>query len=321
MSRLLTWTLRLLWVLGAILFLVGIGVFGRLPEKEDQNPGGWWDTSGYIVNLASGLTAACFGVPIAFFVLQRLLRDRANDDRQLAMVKNAITSLERIERTIYSLSGVRYDWFRTGSIRSLEEEFDDFVRTIEEIVLHARSSGDAGPKLKDANTHRARFDEMNSSLGDSIEVEIGKTRVRGLVELHRTGINAALAAEGLDPTHEELLSKLENLPNESNLTNIHEPFLEVSRDVLTFFSGSPLLADKGQEIKDRWQMEAGQHYVAWRDAFMKLYDDLSRLRDMVDGVDDERARLFSTIGRDVYGRKPSARETAMLDRFGPGKYL
>lgn len=73
MSRLLTWVLRLLPVLGIILALVGLGVFGGLP-------GSWWDPKGFIVNLVSGFTAACFGVPIAFFVLQRLLQQE--DDKR-----------------------------------------------------------------------------------------------------------------------------------------------------------------------------------------------------------------------------------------------
>lgn len=71
MSR-ATWLLAALPLLGLLLFATG--TFAPLPEA-------WWDRKGFVVNLGSGLTAACFGVPLAFFVLQGLLKSR--DYREL----------------------------------------------------------------------------------------------------------------------------------------------------------------------------------------------------------------------------------------------
>lgn len=93
MSRLLTWVLRLLPALGVLLFFLGAGAFGALPDV-------WWDPKGFVVNLASGLTAACFGVPLAFFVLQRLLRDREGEEAQRQLVANIRDTVRRIREQL-----------------------------------------------------------------------------------------------------------------------------------------------------------------------------------------------------------------------------
>ncbi|WP_433032793.1 hypothetical protein [Actinomycetospora sp. CA-053990] len=70
MSRLLNWALRFLWVPGIALLCIGI-------IGDVQN---WWDELGYTSNMVAGATGACFGVPIAYFVIQRLSRER--DERR-----------------------------------------------------------------------------------------------------------------------------------------------------------------------------------------------------------------------------------------------
>ncbi len=89
MSRLLTWVLRLLPVLGIVLALVGVGVFGGLPDS-------WWDPKGFIINLASGFTAACFGIPLAVLVLQKLVGDRDRIRRRATLQEMVRTGLVEI---------------------------------------------------------------------------------------------------------------------------------------------------------------------------------------------------------------------------------
>ncbi|NMO93207.1 hypothetical protein [Actinomycetospora sp. TBRC 11914] len=88
--------LRLLPVLGIVLVLVGLGVFGGLPD-------GWWDPKGFIVNLASGLTAACFGVPVAFFILQRLLGVREDAEHKMRLQQTIRTSLRDLKSAVVTV--------------------------------------------------------------------------------------------------------------------------------------------------------------------------------------------------------------------------
>lgn len=128
-SRALTWLLRLLPALGLVLFLTGVGVFG--PLQED-----WWDAKGFVVNLASGVTAACFGVPIAFFILQRLLRQE--DDKRSAndLTRQFATSIANILHEAEELAG------GAEKITELEElaEIGEQVRGYVRLVLHVFAS-------------------------------------------------------------------------------------------------------------------------------------------------------------------------------------
>ncbi|MDD7925011.1 hypothetical protein [Actinomycetospora chibensis] len=92
MSRLLTWVLRLLPLLGVAIALVG---------WQEWYPAGWLDTKGFTINLASSFTAACFGVPLAFFVLQRLVRgqDAIREKRRLLRRLNYVLDELANERT------------------------------------------------------------------------------------------------------------------------------------------------------------------------------------------------------------------------------
>ena len=85
MSRL--WT-RLLWlpVAGIALTLVGAGLAVDLPAT-------WWDRQGFIVNLASGATAACFGIPLAVFGIQWLLQRREEETRQRCFAISRVATL------------------------------------------------------------------------------------------------------------------------------------------------------------------------------------------------------------------------------------
>lgn len=67
MSRVVTRILLLLPALGLMLGLIG---------WREWYPEAWLDSKGFVINLASGITTACFGVPIAFFVLQKVLAQR-----------------------------------------------------------------------------------------------------------------------------------------------------------------------------------------------------------------------------------------------------
>lgn len=96
-TRRLSRGLLLLYPVGAILFVVG--VWGGLPEA----PQGWWDTTGFVVNLVSGLTAACIGIPTAFFVLQKLLDDRAKRIAREEAILLSLRNLLAIEADFLSI--------------------------------------------------------------------------------------------------------------------------------------------------------------------------------------------------------------------------
>ncbi|NYD37691.1 hypothetical protein [Actinomycetospora corticicola] len=100
MTRRLSRGLLLLYPVGAILFVVG--VWGGLPEA----PQGWWDTTGFVVNLVSGLTAACIGIPTAFFVLQKLLDDRAKRIAREEAILLSLRNLLAIEADFLSIWGI-----------------------------------------------------------------------------------------------------------------------------------------------------------------------------------------------------------------------
>ncbi|GAA4851545.1 hypothetical protein GCM10023201_50420 [Actinomycetospora corticicola] len=85
MSKLPSWDLQLvpkalkrpLWLLVPLgIALTAVGLFAPFPQGET----GWWDKTGFIVNLASGLTAACFGIPVAFYGIQWLLEKRQREN-------------------------------------------------------------------------------------------------------------------------------------------------------------------------------------------------------------------------------------------------
>lgn len=85
--------------MGVVFVLAGVGVFGGLPDT-------WWDPKGFIVNLASGITAACFGVPLAFFVLQRLLDERTKRSETEEAIRLSLRNLLAIEEDILSIWGI-----------------------------------------------------------------------------------------------------------------------------------------------------------------------------------------------------------------------
>lgn len=90
----------MLYPVGAVLFVVG--VWGGLPEALQ----GWWDSTGFVVNLVSGLTTACFGIPTAFFVLQKLLDDRSKRLAREEAILLSLRNLLAIEADFLSIWGI-----------------------------------------------------------------------------------------------------------------------------------------------------------------------------------------------------------------------
>jgi hypothetical protein len=126
MSRGLRWFLCGLGALGTCGFIIGL--IGDLR--------GWWTNLGYTSNVLAGVTGACFGIPFAVLVLQRLLNEnqlRANRrNLQNRMVAN-LTNIEIIvaeslaEVRPLSTTSMRDTWNHLKDLRkaSRSEELSD----------------------------------------------------------------------------------------------------------------------------------------------------------------------------------------------------
>lgn len=90
MSRVWTKVLLLLPVVGVVLTLIGVDAICCLPAP-------WWERTGFVVNLASGLTAACFGIPVAFFGIQKLIRDGEQDRSRRNLKRQTLRSLQLMQ--------------------------------------------------------------------------------------------------------------------------------------------------------------------------------------------------------------------------------
>lgn len=94
MFRLNIRSLWLLWIPGAA--LLAIGVVGDFNH--------WWDNFGYSTNILAGLTAACFGVPIAATVIQWFLRMETRRQRRQEVAALVRRSIEEICNALIDLS-------------------------------------------------------------------------------------------------------------------------------------------------------------------------------------------------------------------------
>lgn len=97
-SRVPTWALWLLYIPGAYLTLLGLNVLGQLPF-------GWSDPKSFAVNILSGAATACFGVPIAFFLLQRLQADRQGRAEVKKFRRQYAESMDAIHRDLLEYAG------------------------------------------------------------------------------------------------------------------------------------------------------------------------------------------------------------------------
>ena len=123
MSRLLTWVLRLLPLLGVALVIVG---------SQEWYPESWLDSKGFVINLASGFTAACFGLPVAYFVVQKLVIDRERRSIAQNTADRAFQVAMRIRRVVReSLPVVRIEHVasKVNVIDRAIKEFYDIAGT------------------------------------------------------------------------------------------------------------------------------------------------------------------------------------------------
>lgn len=92
MHRLRVGHLFLLMPYGLILLYIGISGDSK----------GWWDNLSYGSNVLAGLTAACFGVPIAAKVIQWLVRKDADARRGRELLNSARRNLADIQASLES---------------------------------------------------------------------------------------------------------------------------------------------------------------------------------------------------------------------------
>lgn len=212
-SRLLAWVLRLLPAVGIVFALVGAGAFGDLPDS-------WWDPKGFVVNLVSGATAGCIGVPIAVFVLQTILRDRESvaDQRQLAATTHRIVlRLQSLVATRLALGLSTRDRVTAtgdcfadiqGSMRRIVSDFDGQVEP--PALSRVLSQGDKAGLQGDL------ADEVERApiLDDFLDI------AQAMTDLLAEDINRRLMSEGWNPLPvQELLRVREFLDWRRNYFN------------------------------------------------------------------------------------------------------
>lgn len=94
---LLTWLFRR--SRGAGIGLVATG-FALLALGVAGDLNGWWDELGFTSNVLAGLTGACFGIPVAYFVIQVLLRQEDERYSRSRVVRAARQNLIEMVETL-----------------------------------------------------------------------------------------------------------------------------------------------------------------------------------------------------------------------------
>lgn len=209
--RVQLWVLRLLPSLGVS--LVAAGLLAGFPEGSD----GWWDRTGFIVNLASGFTAACFGVPLAFFVLQNLLRDREEkrSTRTVAVdATNAITRLNKLMR-----KDCLFGFDTEEQVREALLAVDE-VRARFEAVLAASARHDPPAALVRIGDKALRCAEPLGDLRFRFQSNKSPGFCRILIRYISDHVNATVIREGWDPLDVSDLTTIERyLDWSANLGN------------------------------------------------------------------------------------------------------
>lgn len=90
-------TLRHLCV---ILLISGMGLLsvGVLGDTE-----GWWSQAPFLTNVASSITGACFGIPLALLILQRLSTVQSSKAQMASSFRVAHTLLDEVHTTTETL--------------------------------------------------------------------------------------------------------------------------------------------------------------------------------------------------------------------------
>lgn len=195
MSRLLTWVLRLLPILGVLLFLEGAGVFGALPDT-------WWDSKGFIVNIASGMTAACFGIPIAFFVLQKLLSERAYQSDRQRIARLALDNVQEIKRYIVAKAGI--DEKTPGHVYALRDQVFRLRSALEDLAMAHAGPWRAGIRSDQGSSLMQVVSRVTNELLSEERVELtsadAAANARAAADYQRVYIADRLFSSGIAPT-------------------------------------------------------------------------------------------------------------------------
>ncbi|GAA4767114.1 hypothetical protein [Actinomycetospora chibensis] len=143
--------LVLLPAVGALLFLTGTGVFGALPHE-------WWDPKGFVVNLASGLTAACVGIPFAVFGVQWIVRKREHE-REVEVLRLLVRkNVEEVGRSSFAML-----WnLVPGDVRNAFLAISHLGEILKQIKSYDADSSDSG----DLQTLRAELHRLLRLTGD-----------------------------------------------------------------------------------------------------------------------------------------------------------
>jgi hypothetical protein len=189
-SRLLTWVLRLLPILGFALIVIG---------SQEWYPESWLDSKGFVINLASGFTAACFGVPIAFFVLNRLLDDREVRRQRLEVLDLADATVQTIDSFIKSRQR-----FSEGLLRAIQE-FKSIQQVLDDSSLPITTLTHSHLDHMEVNLESLRF-LLDDHAGPECAME-----ARHSVGFLRNDVNDRLRTHLLAPIPARLTSGLEGL--------------------------------------------------------------------------------------------------------------
>jgi hypothetical protein len=151
------WLLALagaLWALGAALAIIG--------WQGDRH--GFWEDKGFLVNLFSSLTSACFGIPLAVIILTRVSLSQANTFQRRRVWHQFVVVFNDMKTTA---------WYPVHHL--FEETAHLNVRAGE---VRRLSDRECEQVIKIAAEHLSRMGQSRRSLVDSWEFFYSDIRIR-----------------------------------------------------------------------------------------------------------------------------------------------
>ena len=97
------------FIVGFVLLVLGI--------RGDSN--GWWNDRPFLVNVISGLTGACFGIPLVLVVLNRISETVSMQAERQSVLRLAATSCSDLSQAISNGYGDMLTWVTT--VNQLQE--------------------------------------------------------------------------------------------------------------------------------------------------------------------------------------------------------
>lgn len=195
-------------------FLLYVGWYERYPAE-------WRDQAGYFINMMSSLTAACFGIPIAYFVLQHFFLAQEDAARRRDVARLARDTLIRAREAVYEGCGL----FQAFSERSdLDRLLNDMARLKAYAALAAEGDFDRLTMRSSVRLVR-RLSRVQFEVEAAVErlkdfefarpyrLDIASARVNlaNASELMKGELRNRLLADGSDPIPPTLIQRVDEV--------------------------------------------------------------------------------------------------------------